>query len=98
MLLDDIQPTIPNRRGIEVQIPEQRYEPAHEPVRPQHAVRQQQEPRVNPNHHVNEHQERPVTRERVVNHNQGERRQAGSVRNDGNLKNKVVTNAMPLAG
>jgi len=94
----DIQPTIPNRRGIEVQIPEQRYEPAHEPVRPQHAVRQQQEPRVNHNHHANEHQERPVTRERVVNQNQGERRQAGSVRNDGNFKNKVVTNAMPLAG
>jgi len=85
---NDIQPTIPTRRGgIEVQIPEQRYEPAHEPIRPV-PVRQQQEPRV---HHVNENQERPVTR-------QAERRQAGSVRNDGNFKNKVITNAMPLAG
>jgi len=84
----DIQPTIPARRGgIEVQIPEQRYEPAHEPIRPV-PVRQQQEPRV---HHRNENQERPVTR-------QVERRQTGSVRNDGNFKNKVVTNAMPLAG
>jgi len=80
---NDLQPTVPNRRGIDVQIPEQRNEPVHvrEPqVRP--------EPRVQ---RVNEQQERPVVRERP-------NTAIGSVRNDGNFKNKVVTNAMPLAG